>query len=52
MADVKFLKSFLKKMRNSIKDLDMGIKEYYNIFDQDGSDEIELDEFLKMLELL
>ena len=52
MEDVKFLKGFLKKMRRNIKDLDMGIKGYYETFDQDGSDEIELDEFLSMLELL
>ena len=30
----------------------MSIEDYYNTYDQDGSNEIELDEFLMMLELI
>ena len=51
-ADIKTLKSFVKKLQKKIKLLDQGIKQWYRTFDADGSDQIELDEFLRMLEYL
>ena len=46
------LKGFVKKMRKQISKLPQGVREWYATYDADGSDRIELAEFLRMLEQL
>ena len=50
--DIKQIKSFVKKIQKKIASLDGGIRPWFDIFDKDRSDQIELVEFLKMLEYL
>lgn len=50
--DVALLKGFVKTLRKQIAKLPQGVREWYSTFDADGSDRIELAEFLRMLEQL
>jgi len=42
----------VKKLQKNIKQLDQGIRQWYVNFDVDGSDKIEMDEFLRILKSL
>ena len=46
------MKKFVKKIQREVKQLPEGVKDFYNIFDKNGSDKIEFVEFLRMLEYL
>ena len=42
---MKFLEEFVEKIRNAIEAKGMSIENFYQSFDEDQSDKIELDEF-------
>lgn len=50
--DTKMMIKFVKKIQKEVKLLPQGVKDFYLIFDKDGSDKIEFVEFLRMLEYL
>ena len=52
LEDVKILKQFIKTLQKKTKALDNGIDAWFRLFDADGSGEIEMREFLRMLEHL
>lgn len=49
-ADLEMLKAFLQKLRSAVLSLENGLEHWWVKFDEDKSDMIEFDEFLKMLE--
>ena len=50
--DIKLLKSVIKAIKGKSQSLDKGIPEWFKHFDTDGSDEIELNEFIKMMQYI
>ena len=50
--DIKLLKSVIKTIKKKALSMDKGIAEWFKHFDQDGSDEIELNEFIAMMQYI
>ena len=50
--DIKMLKSVIKTIRKKADSMDKGIAEWFKHFDADGSDEIELNEFINMMQYI
>lgn len=50
--DVKDVKAIIRMIRKKAAALEMGVRGWYKHFDKDDSDEIELNEFIKMIQFL
>lgn len=50
--DIKALKNVLKVMKRKAGDLKGGLREWYDKFDENGTEEIEVNEFGRMIEFL
>ena len=50
--DVKDIKAIIRMIRKKAAALEMGVRGWYMHFDKDDSDEIELNEFIKMIQFL
>ena len=50
--DIKLIKSVVKTIKKKAQNMDKGIADWFKHFDQDGSDEIELNEFIAMMQYI